>query len=222
MREGTLSQPHRSSRRAVLREAAVALFVSLFVSIGSVSAATITVNTTEDEFNSDGDCSLREAITAANTNRAVDACVPGVFGADTITFSITGTITLGSTLPPITDHLTITGPGASNLTINGNNAVRVMWNFALNLNLSVQGLTIANANADQGAGIRSERGTLTVSNCTFSNNRASAFGAGAILNNNATLIITNSTFFWQQRKRQRRRHSQRRHADREQQHLLEQ
>ena len=37
-------------------------------------AATITVNTTDDELNSDGDCSLREAIQAANTNTGVDAC----------------------------------------------------------------------------------------------------------------------------------------------------
>ena len=31
--------------------------------------ATITVDTFDDELNSDGDCSLREAIEAANTNR---------------------------------------------------------------------------------------------------------------------------------------------------------
>jgi CSLREA domain-containing protein len=47
-------------------------------------AATITVNTTFDEFNNDGDCSLREAILAANTNSAVDGCTGGWL-ADTIT-----------------------------------------------------------------------------------------------------------------------------------------
>jgi CSLREA domain-containing protein len=40
-------------------------------------AQTITVNTTEDELNTDGDCSLREAIQAANLNVAVDACPAG-------------------------------------------------------------------------------------------------------------------------------------------------
>lgn len=40
-------------------------------------ASTITVNTTTDELNADGDCSLREAIQAANTNLAVDACTAG-------------------------------------------------------------------------------------------------------------------------------------------------
>jgi len=43
----------------------------------------INVNTTDDELNSDGDCSLREAIRAANSDAAVDACLAGS-GADTI------------------------------------------------------------------------------------------------------------------------------------------
>ena len=42
---------------------------------GSVHAATIIVDTTDDELNSDGDCSLREAILAANNNSVVDAWV---------------------------------------------------------------------------------------------------------------------------------------------------
>ena len=37
----------------------------------------IVVNTADDEDNSDGDCSLREAVRAANTNAAVDACAAG-------------------------------------------------------------------------------------------------------------------------------------------------
>src|SRR5262245_22662498 len=48
-----------------------------------VSAA-ITVNTSDDELNNDGDCSLREAIQAANGNLAVDTCGAGS-GDDTIT-----------------------------------------------------------------------------------------------------------------------------------------
>jgi CSLREA domain-containing protein len=40
-------------------------------------AADIVVNTTDDELNADGDCSLREAIEAANTGQPVDACPAG-------------------------------------------------------------------------------------------------------------------------------------------------
>jgi CSLREA domain-containing protein len=45
--------------------------------VTTASGSTITVNTAADESNTDGDCSLREAITAANTNTAVDACRAG-------------------------------------------------------------------------------------------------------------------------------------------------
>jgi CSLREA domain-containing protein len=40
-------------------------------------ANVITVNTDEDEANTDGDCSLREALEAADTNAAVDGCDAG-------------------------------------------------------------------------------------------------------------------------------------------------
>src|SRR5690349_9277777 len=52
-------------------------------------ATAISVTTTTDELNSDGDCSLREAIKAANTNLAVDACPAG-------SNAVTDTITLVS------------------------------------------------------------------------------------------------------------------------------
>jgi CSLREA domain-containing protein len=59
----------------------------------------ILVTTLEDELNSDGDCSLREAITAANTNTPVDTCPGGdEVITDTITFNVAGTITVTSQL----------------------------------------------------------------------------------------------------------------------------
>ena len=72
----------------------------------TASAAIITVTTSVDGFNDmDGQCSLREAIHAANTNMDVDGCsgtnVSGSFGADRIVFTptisvITLTIPTGS------------------------------------------------------------------------------------------------------------------------------
>src|SRR2546425_7082963 len=49
----------------------------------AAAGTTITVNTTNDELAVDGNCSLREAITAANSDAAVDACSAGN-GADTV------------------------------------------------------------------------------------------------------------------------------------------
>ena len=45
-------------------------------------AADITVTTTVDEITVNGECSLREAVLAANTNLAVDACVAGTVELD--------------------------------------------------------------------------------------------------------------------------------------------
>ena len=77
---------------------ALALMLSLTMLHGTAHAATITVNTTADVVADDGVCSLREAITAANTDTSSGAtggeCAAGS-GADTITLSA-GTITLTS------------------------------------------------------------------------------------------------------------------------------
>ncbi|MDQ3759591.1 MAG: CSLREA domain-containing protein [Actinomycetota bacterium] len=53
------------------------LVAALALAPAVAGAATIKVDTTSDELNSDGDCSLREAVQAANTNSSVDGCVKG-------------------------------------------------------------------------------------------------------------------------------------------------
>jgi len=160
------------------------------------AGASLVVNTLSDaDDGGDGVCSLREAITAANTDGVYHECTGTDFGADTITFSVSGTITLGSTLPAITDAdgLTIAGPGAASLTISGNNLVQVMEvNSGATLNL--QDLTVANGSADNGGGIING-GTLTITNSTFSGNSAgNGGGIFQISTNGGTLTITNSTF----------------------------
>lgn len=59
------------------------LVTLLLVAAPATWAASLTVNTVNDELNSDGDCSLREAVRSANSDTAVDACTAGA-GADTI------------------------------------------------------------------------------------------------------------------------------------------
>ena len=86
----------------------------------------IVVNTLQDEQNGDGDCSLREAVTAANTNAAVDACPAGQVVTDTITFGVAGTITVTSQL-----SVTAGGPlvidGSNVITTSGGGTTRVWW-----------------------------------------------------------------------------------------------
>lgn len=69
-------------RRLVAWSATAALLASSLGIGGPPSPAragwnTIEVTTIEDELNADGDCSLREAIVAANTNLPVDGCPAG-------------------------------------------------------------------------------------------------------------------------------------------------
>ena len=149
------------------------------------SGPTFTVNDTADTDDGSCDvtasCTLREAINAANAQG----------GANTIVFSVGGTITLGSTLPAISDDLTIDG-SAHAVTVSGNNSVRVLQvNASKTLNLNA--LTIAKGSSPNGGGIANS-GTLNVTNCTFSGNNAAGSNGGALYGGSGALTVTNSTF----------------------------
>src|SRR2546423_5344765 len=111
-------------------------------------AATVTVTNTNDS--SPG--SLRQALTTANDG-------------DTITFAVTGTITLTSGGLPITRNLTISGPRSDQLSVDGNQALLVFGVFP-DKTTAISGLSINNGQT----GIWNEQGTLTVSNCAVSSN----------------------------------------------------
>jgi len=182
--------------RAVLVAAMVAtLTIALST---SARAATITVSTLNDPAAPSGTCSLHNAILATNIRKATHGCAAGT-GNDTINFSVTGTITLGSTLPQITDSkLTINGAALRGLTIDGGGNVQVMM-VKSGATLNLNHLTIANGfncgficgtNGSVGGGI-SNFGTLMVTNVTFSGNGADVGGG---IFNEGTLTVTNSTF----------------------------
>ena len=87
----------------------VALTGALWVSVPAARAdSTITVTVTEETLNNNGNCSLREAVQAANTNAAVDLCAPGT-GFDTIAFNIPA---VGVQLITLTSSLVVTAPVA--------------------------------------------------------------------------------------------------------------
>ena len=107
----------------------LALPIALLAAPRAAHAATITVNTTADDATANGNCTLREAIQAANTNAAVDACAAGAAAPtqDAINFSLgsgTPSIAVSSTLgalPAITERVTIDGStgGATRVELNG-------------------------------------------------------------------------------------------------------
>lgn len=109
--------------------------------------------------------------------------------------AVTGTITLTKPVA-ITKPLTLSGPGAANLSISGNNKVRVFLveksQFTLK-NVTVTGG--AATDKEPGGGLYNLYGSVTIDSCIFTGNRASgvyAFGGG-IYNEGGALTVTNST-----------------------------
>ena len=155
-------------------------FASVVLMTVLSSALPVFGNTiTVASLNDSGTGSLREAIASAASG-------------DTINFSVTGTITLASTVT-ISTNLTISGPGASNLAISGNNSVRV---FVIDggITATISGVTIQNGSVggDWGGGIYIASGsTLILSNSTLSGNSSGYAGAG--IGSFGTLNVTNST-----------------------------
>ena len=123
----------------------------------------------------DADCSLADAIIAANNDRAEGDC-PAGRGADTIILS--QDITLDGSLPKITSNITIEGNG---YIISGDHRYRIFYNDGGALTINDLTMTKGDVEGDV---IRDEDGTLKATTAT----------AGAIVNWKGTLTISSSSF----------------------------
>jgi CSLREA domain-containing protein len=180
-RMAAAARPGTATRmRAVVAVAIAAAFV-FTLSAATANATIYRVNTLDDS-SGNRDCSLRDAINAANgTPTSGSTCTRAGSGRDTIWFSVTGTVQLGGTLPQVTDRgLTINGPASPRITIDGGGSVQVMQ-VASGATLNLQNLPITRGyDNDVGGGGIENFGTLTVTNSTFSGNNAAQ--GGSILN----------------------------------------
>ena len=168
---------------------------ALLLNATDASAATLTVTNGNDS----GPGSLRQAILDASPS-----------GGDTINFAAgvtTVVLTSGELL--INKNLTILGPGPNVLTVEraAIGDFRIFHIPDLALTVSISGLKITNgyapfyldgrAGSDSGGGVANIGSTLTIVNCTISNNRSdyNAFWSrgGAGVYNSGVLSITNST-----------------------------
>jgi len=173
------------------------LFFTLIL-ISASRAANFVVVTNSDS----GPGSLRQAILGANAS-----------GGGTITFSnVTGAIDLLSGLPVLTANITISGPGASELTLTNSNrlAISILTNSAGSTG-AITGITISGTLDNYGTlhmenslvgnqlspgrpGLYNS-GTTTLARCTFTANRNMA-NADAIENDGTMTIdhcsITNN------------------------------
>jgi CSLREA domain-containing protein len=169
------------------------------------ASTTYTVNSTADS--NDGvcnaaDCTLREAILAANDTPEPDAIVFSLPPSSAIVLN-------GNQLPSVTGTLTIDGSMVENLTISGDNASRVLVIGPTPLPYPVAGrglaefsvgstaivtltnlhITAGNESKDFGGGIYNS-GTLFISNSILSD-FTSKYGG---VFNSHRLVVNNSTF----------------------------
>src|SRR5262245_35550721 len=178
----------------------ITLLCAVMASVQSASPAIIMVTNTNDS----GLGSLRNALAVANDGDTIDAT------------GVSGTILLTSGELQITHSVTINGPGAENLAVNGNATFVVFHNFASKATIS--GFTITNGNcvgivnrsrltlsdssvvSNVGGGIDNDAfnriTTLTITNSTVSGNSTTGSGGGiftAGADGDATLTVSNST-----------------------------
>ncbi|MBL7943931.1 MAG: CSLREA domain-containing protein [Flavobacteriales bacterium] len=178
---------------------AAVLISMLPVSKVQADGIIITVTTYADELNNNGLCSLREAIINANANAQTRADCGAGLGEDGIVFipslEGSGTITLVSALPNISDTAGLTIDGEGRMAINGAGFYRAFYVNEL-ASLSLMNIVITNTYHSQEGGAIYNAGDLFIFNSTFSNNVAN-FQGGAIYQNSAvgsSFYIENSTF----------------------------
>ncbi|HLO85699.1 MAG TPA: CHAT domain-containing protein [Nostocaceae cyanobacterium] len=92
----------------------------------------------------------------------------------------------------IDKSLTVTGAGANNTTVSGNNAVRAFNISGTGTNVTIDSLTISNGKADNGGGI--QIGTNSTLNLNNSNLTANSGFLGGGIYNTGTLKVSNSNF----------------------------
>ena len=177
----------------------------------SAGAAVIAPTVFTDDITVNGNCTLREAIQATNTNADVDLCdhtgavepdtinlaggtpyeltVDGASEDNNLTGDLDVNLTTGSTL-------TIDGAGTTATTINAEAgwADRILHRFGFNT-VTVSDLTITDGNqplADPGGGILAVNGSLVVERVRVTANSSSLRGGG-ISATGSSLSVTDST-----------------------------
>ena len=171
--------------RCALILALVFLPASLFATTFPVTKFADTDGDPCDPEATEPDCSLREAINAANTNPgADDVSVPAG----------TYLLTLGQLT--VSDDVNIEGVGQASTIIDGNANGRVFDVEAISGAVAISGVTIQNGDADNlGGGIRNYA-DLHLADSTVSGNTAAGIsGGGGIASglSGAMLTLTDST-----------------------------
>ena len=207
------SAPRRSAQRRLAASAGVAAGATLLMG-GTAQAATFTVDSLADPADSGG-TTLHEAMVAANA-------APNPSNRIVFASGLSGSINLTTNLPYINYWLDIEGPGAGQLSVNGQNARGIFHAVGLSdPGLQISGLTLRNGNnvdderggaifvaggsparvsdtvlsgntAQTGGAIYALNGSLGIERSTFTGNKSTGEGSGAIDSYGTAVTISNS------------------------------
>jgi CSLREA domain-containing protein len=165
-----------------MRHHIVACALALAASVATAGALTFTVTKTADTADGacDADCSLREAVIAANAHPGADTIVVPA-GIYTLTLTGAGEDAAATGDLDITDDCTITGAGADRTVIDGAGADRIFEVQYGTVSATIAGLTLRNGGSVDSGGAILVRGSsnLAVEDCAFIHNWANIEG-GAI------------------------------------------
>lgn len=183
-------------RRTALRFSfllAVTASMSLYGLVGMqpASAATITVNTTADEYGVGAGCALREAVQAANTDAAFGGCPAGTAGEDTIVLPAgTYALSIASTNEDanadgdldVEDDVTIQGAGATTTTIDQTVSDRVIHVESAgfpDFTAAMTGVTVTGGDVTgDGGGIQNVDNVIQLVDVHVTGNTATGVGGG--------------------------------------------
>ncbi|MBD8525397.1 CSLREA domain-containing protein [Pseudomarimonas arenosa] len=170
----------------------LALALSQALASNAIAGVIIDVTTTADEQNTNGQCSLREALlnTASGDQSGSTDCPAGA-GANAINLPADQTLTLSSALPELDgfdalngNNSTLTRAGGCNLDGNTDAGEFRLLTVAVGSTLSLASLSLTNGCADggkgdgEGGGILAEGADLTLTDVTLSGNSAFTAGGG--------------------------------------------
>jgi CSLREA domain-containing protein len=193
------SRERCASRRAISIVSVAGLVAGLLAFTATVATAgtTISVDTLADTTGT-GDCSLRDAIAAANEDASVGGC-PAGSGADTIVFGgLSGTIFLQASLPMVgseffSSSVDIDGSG-SNVTIDGQGMFSGFRVYQASVDFS--DLTVTHMLRAVGAALLVQEGSIvSLVDMILTNNVASFAGGAVHVSSSAPLIVIGLVMF---------------------------
>jgi CSLREA domain-containing protein len=175
--------------------------VTVMVRDGNNPATVINVTTSADEFGSDGQCSLREAVEAANANGTVNDCVTAPASYHVINLNAAGPYDLSYAPRPafpwiseldVTSEIVLNGKGQ---TIRNRNATGASRHFYVHGagDLTLSDITLRDGKAAGGGAIFVDSGaTVNLVRSTITHNATLQDTAGGGIVNNGTLNILDS------------------------------